>query len=232
MKKHTFKIDDIPAVIWGEQSENLFIAVHGDQSNKEDEVIQILAGVATSKGYQVLSFDLPAHGERKEETKSCKVQYAVEDLEKIMSYAKQHYKEINIYGCSIGAYFSMVAYKNEDIKQTLFLSPMVEMKQLIENMMMWFDISKERLEKEQEIATPMQTLYWDYYQYVVNHPIVWKKPTSILYGENDEVSQFDYIKEFVEDSNAGLTIVENGEHYFHTNEQLKIYKDWLIKTMK
>lgn len=27
---------------------------------------------------------------------------AVEDLEKIMNYSKQHYKEINLYGCSIG----------------------------------------------------------------------------------------------------------------------------------
>lgn len=44
----------------------IFIAVHGNMSNKEDAVIQILAEEADRKGYQVLSFDLPEHGERKE----------------------------------------------------------------------------------------------------------------------------------------------------------------------
>lgn len=33
--------------------------------NKEDTVIQILAEEALQKGYQVLSFDLPKHGEGK-----------------------------------------------------------------------------------------------------------------------------------------------------------------------
>ena len=35
-------------------------------SNKEDAVIQILAEEADRKGYQVLSFDLPERGEKKE----------------------------------------------------------------------------------------------------------------------------------------------------------------------
>ena len=29
--------------------------------------------------------------------------------------------------------------------------------------------------------------------------------------------------------NCDLTILENGEHYFHTEEQLKFYKKWLEK---
>ena len=65
MLKNNFKISNIPAVLWGEKSEKVFIAVHGNISNKEDAVIQILAEEANRKGYQVLSFDLPEHGERK-----------------------------------------------------------------------------------------------------------------------------------------------------------------------
>lgn len=65
MLKDNFKISNIPAVLWGAKSEKIFIAVHGNMSNKEDAVIQILAEEANQKGYQVLSFDLPEHGERK-----------------------------------------------------------------------------------------------------------------------------------------------------------------------
>ena len=31
-------IDSIPAMIWGEKSNKVYIAVHGNMSNKEDEV--------------------------------------------------------------------------------------------------------------------------------------------------------------------------------------------------
>ncbi len=56
------KINNIPSMIWGEKCNRVFIAVHGNMSNKEDEVIKIFAEKVISKGYQVLSFDLPEHG--------------------------------------------------------------------------------------------------------------------------------------------------------------------------
>ncbi|MGV2685868.1 alpha/beta hydrolase, partial [Clostridium perfringens] len=87
MFKNKFNISNIPAVLWGEKSEKLFIAVHGNMSNKEDVVIQILAEEARQKGYQVLSFDLPEHGERKSDSTPCKVQFCVSDLSIIMNYA-------------------------------------------------------------------------------------------------------------------------------------------------
>mgnify|MGYP000421793545 FL=1 len=39
----------------------------------------------------------------------------------------------------------------------------------------------------------------------------------------------DIIKNFSNKFNCDLTILENGEHYFHTEEQLKFYKEWLEK---
>lgn len=39
----------------------------------------------------------------------------------------------------------------------------------------------------------------------------------------------DTIKNFSNKFNCDLTILENGEHYFHTEEQLKFYKEWLEK---
>jgi len=65
MKKAHFTIESIPAILWGEPSEKLFIAVHGNMSSKDDEGIVIFAEEAINKGYQALSFDLPEHGDRK-----------------------------------------------------------------------------------------------------------------------------------------------------------------------
>ncbi len=232
MNKKRINIDSIPTIIWGEKSNKVFIAVHGNMSNKEDEVIRILAENVTSKGYQVLSFDLPEHGERKVDTNYlCKVQNCVEDLKKIIKFAKTNYEEINLWACSMGAYFCLLAYKDEDINSCLFLSPVVNMKIIIDNMMKWSNVSEEELKEKQEIKTNFgQTLYWDYYEYVKKNPINdWKPKTYILYGSKDNMQDESLIKDFSRHFNCELSVMEGGEHFFHTKEQLEYYEKWLIE---
>ena len=234
MKIEKNKINDIPAIVWGEKSKKLIIAVHGNMSNKEDEVIKILADIATNKNYQILSFDLPEHGERKNNKKYlCNVQNCVNDLKQIVKFAKENYEEINLWACSMGAYFSLLAYKNENIEKSMFLSPIVNMKIVIDNMMKWSNVTEGILRKRKEIKTDFGvTLYWDYYNYVKENKIKdWDKKTSILYGNKDNMQDESVIKGFASKFNCKLDILENGEHYFHTKEQLKYYKNWLNKIL-
>lgn len=231
MNKKKIKIEGIPSVEWGEKKSHVFIAVHGNMSDKEDTVIQLLAENAVKKGYQVLSFDLAEHGERKEENTPCKVQFCVQDLKKIILYAKQKWDNISLFACSMGAYFSLLAYKEEQLDQCLFLSPVVDMGRIISNMMTWFEITPEILQKKQEIETPIgQVLYWDYYSYVNEHPVdVWDIATAILYGAKDDLCEFETIENFAKIFQCKIEIMQEGEHYFHTSEQLDVYKDWLNK---
>ena len=234
MEVEKIKINNIPAVIWGEKSSKVYVAVYGNMSNKEDKVIKILAEKVINKGYQLLSFDLPEHGERKKDTKYlCKVQNCVADLKQIMKYAKENYNEINIWACSMGAYFSLLAYGEEEIKLCLFLSPVVNMKFIIDNMMMCSNISEDKLKEKKEIKTEFgQTLYWDYYKIVKENPIIkWDKKTYILYGDKDNMQNEDVIRKFTNDFNCKLSILKNGEHYFHTAEQLNYYENWLNKVI-
>lgn len=229
MIKHIFKINNIPAILWGDKSDKLFIAVHGNMSHKADEAIVILAEEALSKGYQVLSFDLPEHGDRRHEPYVCKVQTCLCDLGTVMNYAKSLSNSISLFGCSMGAYFSLLEYNHTPFTQCLFLSPVLNMERIINNMMTWFNISENELKIKREISTPIgQTLYWDYYCYVKKHPVTaWNNPTSILYGSEDKLCEFDTISEFVKKFNCNLQVMENGEHYFHTAEQLQYFRHWL-----
>ena len=43
MKTERINIGNIPSIIWGEKANKVFIAVHGNMSNKEDDVIKIFA---------------------------------------------------------------------------------------------------------------------------------------------------------------------------------------------
>ncbi len=229
MIQQKITLKNIPALVWGEKRDSVFLAVHGNCSHKEDVVIEILARQAVQNGYQVLSFDLPEHGERKDEDTICKVQVCVHELGEVLAYAQSRWSEISLFACSMGAYFSLLAYRNAGLKKALFLSPVVDMERIIRNMMTWFSVTPERLEREQSIETPIgQTLYWDYFRYVLENPVdTWNVDTRILYGKKDILVEYDTICRFIERFQAKLELVEDGEHYFHTDEQLAVYVRWV-----
>ena len=229
MKTKPISISSIPAVIWGEPSDKLILAVHGNQSSMTDVPIALLAEEADSLGFQVLSFDLPEHGERKDAPERCNPQNCSRDLAAVLAYAKANDEEISLFACSMGAYFSMLTYADEAFRQCLFLSPVVNMLHIIQNMMRWAQVSEAKLEQEQEIPTQYgPTLYWDYYQTVKANPILrWNHPTSILYGGKDELCAREDVTSFSEQFQCNLEIAEHAAHYFHTEEELSVYRDWL-----
>ena len=233
MKTQKLLIDQIPAVVWGEPSDRVFLAVHGNLSNKEDTIIRLLAEEAALHDIQVISFDLPEHGERAGIQPPCKVQFCVRDLRKVMDYAKSRWQQVSLFACSMGAYFSLLEYQGEPLHQALFLSPVVDMRRIIENMMTWFEVTEERLQELGEIQTPIgQTLYWDYYCYVRERPIEhWGSETAILYGENDTLCERDTIDAFTHRFPCKLEIVTGGEHFFHTPEQLVAFSAWLRQNL-
>jgi len=77
-----------------------------------------------------------------------------------------------------------------------------------------------------------EDLSWEYLSYVRSHPIRWNCPTAILYGSRDDLTSYDTIKAFAEKHQADLTIMENGDHWFHTEEQMKFLDSWIEGELK
>ena len=225
------KIGNIPVVLYGSASDKLFLYVHGKHSRKEEA--EYFAPIAERCGYQTLSFDLPEHGERAKESYPCSVQNGVRDLNEIYSFIKDKYSSISLYACSLGAYFSQVAFQEVKFDRCLLLSPILDMERLIRNMMKWSDISEDELKKIGEYQTSFgETLSWNYYEYVQNNPVKrWNSPTFILYGENDNLTEREVLDSFAGKHNCDVTIMPNGEHYFHTQEQLDFVDDWLQRVI-
>lgn len=229
MKKELLKIENIPAILWGEKSDKIYLCVHGKMSSKE--AAKGFAEIATQRGYQVISFDLPEHGDRKNEDYACNVWNGVRDLNIISNYIQQNWSDMSLYASSLGAYFSLLAYKELPLSKCLFLSPILDMRHLIENMMKWSNVSPEMLREKQEINTTMgETLYWDYYSYVKEHPIEkWIVPTAILYGAEDNLTEREIVDDFTRNFSCHLTVMQGSEHWFHTQEQLTFLEQWLDK---
>ena len=156
-------IGNIPSILWGNDSSRLYLYVHGQGGNKEEA--SFLAEKICVKGWQVLSFDLPGHGERKDENGSFDPWHVSPELDLVMKYVKRHWKQHALYANSIGAWFSMLCFEHERFENCLFVSPVLDMKQLILKMMSWANVTEEQLCREKIIPTSFgQTLTWEYWQ--------------------------------------------------------------------
>ena len=151
MANEHLNIKNIPAIIWGDTSSKVYLYIHGQGGYKEEA--EAFASIANRYGWQVLSIDLPEHGERKEERDLFNPWTIVPELLTVMQYAKNRWVDIALFANSIGAWFSMLSFKNENLEKCLFVSPVLDMKSLIQKMMSWANVSQERLRHEQTIPT-------------------------------------------------------------------------------
>ena len=104
---------------------------------------------------------------------------------------------IGIIANSIGAFYAMCALAGRGIGVAYFISPIVDL---------------ERIEGV--------TLDEEHLLYVRQHPIGWRVPTHILYGENDNLTSLETISDFARRTGATLEVMPGGEHWFHTPEQM------------
>ena len=144
----------------------------------------------------------------------------------------QAYGEVILIANSIGAFFAMSALGEKKIGKALLISPIVDMEKLITDMMQWADVSEDTLRCQGEIPTSFgETLSWDYLCYVRRHPIRWQIPTCILYGGKDNLTSIETISAFARQTGAVLTVMEEGEHWFHTEEQMRFLDAWVRDSM-
>ena len=154
-----------------------------------------------------------------------------EAREEFLAYFKAARKDgtkVLVIANSIGAFFVMQALDETRVDRALFVSPVVDMERLIETMMAGEGITEPELRQRGEIKTEFgETLSWRYLQDVQQHPIQWRVPTAILYGSGDALMPRETVEAFARRTGAALTVMESGEHWFHTEEQMQVLDGWV-----
>ncbi len=144
---------------------------------------------------------------------------------------KEEYGSITLVANSIGAYFAMHAGIGELLERAYFISPIVDMEKLILDMLGWAGATEEELRVRGEIPTAFgEKLSWDDLSYVRGHPLRWRVPTEILYGSGDRLTSRETMEAFARAQGAALTVLEGGEHWFHTPEQMAFLDAWIRRS--
>ena len=225
MKQQSLQIAGIPALLCGEESSKVYFYIHGKMGCKEEALP--FAELACPAGYQVLAIDLPEHGQRKGSAEKFLPWFALRDIRLVYQYSVLHWKQVSLRATSIGAWFAMLALEEKPIRNALFVSPVVDMEGLITNMMQYAHVTEQQLRRAGEIPTDLgETLSWPYLCWVREHPLHWHGRTQVLYGDQDALTSCTMIERFRRECGAHLTIMEGGEHWFHTPVQMAVLQSW------
>lgn len=193
---------------------NLVLYIHGKGGSAEE-----------AKHYEKL---FPEYDVAALNYKSCTPWEFSDEIKPQICDFLQNYRNITLIANSIGAYFAMDGMPQNQIKKAFLISPIVDMEKLICDMMVWAGTSERELEEKREIRTDFgETLSWEYLDYARKRKINWHVPTEILYGEKDNLTSRQTVAEFAKQCGAGFTVMQNGEHWFHTEEQMDFLDNWI-----
>lgn len=155
---------------------------------------------------------------------------ATEEFPRFFAGRRGRCGSLTLIANSIGAFFSMSSLDESLVDRAFLISPVVDMEKLIGNMMMWANVTEAELSEKLEIPTAFgERLSWRYLCYVREHPISWRVPTRILYGQHDDLTSLETISAFAKRIGAELAVMPGGEHWFHTDEQMGFLDDWITK---
>ncbi len=133
---------------------------------------------------------------------------------------------------SLGAYYTMNASVGDLIEKAFFISPIVNLERLILDIMAASGVSEEELKAKGLVPSAFgEDLSWEYLFYVRSHPIEWTVPTEILYGSEDNLTSLETVSAFAAAHGARLTVMDGGEHWFHTPEQMAFLDEWIRKSL-
>lgn len=204
----------LPAVLYGEKSDKVYLYLHGKQGCKEEAAA--LAPVLCGAGWQILAVDLPEHGERKndpDDKKECFPWTVIPEWKAVVKWLDERYSRVALCAVSVSAWFVMRTFRDRAFDHALFISPIADLRLVIEDMMARAGVTASDLGWKQHIPTAEgEMLHWDYYAYAAYQPINrWDTPTEILYAERDALQPRQVMEAFAARFGCRITAIP-GEH--------------------
>lgn len=220
-----FTLNGIPALRWGEPGGRAVVGVHGKFANKFDPIMALCGEVIASQGDQLITFDLPTHGDRNDDKKFNAMAASPEVLA-FTQLARSQSTEVSLLANSIGAYFSLCDTPAGTFKHAWLVSPLIDLEYYIRDVMAEYLVTEEQLAAETVIDTPRAVLEWSYLRFVQEHPPRLDIPCWIIRGDQDEMVPLNAISRFLKTPGCELVQIEGGRHFLGQLPYLNTVITW------
>ncbi len=227
-----FNLNYIPAILYGEPSDKVYMYVHRRKGCKEDA--QRFYEIVKEDGWQVLSIDLPGCGEREESREKMTPWVVSPELTLLYSYAREHWKKVGLRADGLGAYFSLVSCQLKRFDKVLFVSPIVDMAEHIDGLMAEREVQQDELKALGNIEISKNlVLTWDYFLYAHDYPItVWDSPTEIICTTKETLFNQKVLEAFVDRFGCNVTIEQDCSYWFNESGEDDILRKWVREKSK
>ena len=181
--------------------------------------------VIASQGDQLITFDLPTHGNRQDDKAFNPIE-ASPEVRMFAQLAHSQSTEIGLRAHSIRAYFSLCDTSAGTFERVWLVSPLLDLEYYIWDMMAEYSVTDEQLEAQTVIDTPRGVLDWPYLRFVEEHPAKLDTPIWIIRGDQDEVVPLGALSRFVGAPGVELVQVEGGKHFLGRPPYLDTLVAW------
>ncbi len=136
--------------------------------------------------------------------------------------------DITLIANSIGAFYSLYAGIDRLIRRAYFISPLVDMEQMILSLLRQTGATEDDLRQHGTLPAPFgETLVWNELCYVRTHPVSWRVPTRILCGGKETLVPFWTVRVFSQKTGAKVTVMDAAAHWFHMPAELAFLDRWI-----
>lgn len=241
-------IGGIPAKLYrAEDAAGTVLAVHGFAGSKESAAIEGLAGLVCRRGLNVLTYDLPAHGERSESADQLNAERCIGEMLAVEQYIKQNFGgDMYAFATSFGGMCLLLRLEqaSDSFKRIVLRVPAVNMSTSLVKIASMTDrgFSMEKARRQGFVicmAKEYRIPYRFYEQLLQSHCLRESKRWNdsrlfTIYAECDELVDIADTREFLRlNPEIGSVCIEGASHRMqneaHLSKALCAAADFLIK---
>ena len=224
MKISRFAMEQTPIVIYGEETDRAFLFFHWE--NRNCFAIEPFAELALAHGWQVVDAEMAQSGET-EEQRALHPWQPVLFLKNLLVHAKRRWENIGVFADSVGAWLCMLAFEGAGVERCLFLSPVLDMADVIASKLDQAGITPAQLRRQKTVSAGEYELTYDYFRWLQRHRAhALCENTAVLLGGQDPLVSKSSVQRFVGKEGAIITTLPGCDHWFETERAQQFAQDW------
>lgn len=213
--------------------ENMVIFGHGFAGHKDNKAAERLAGklVSKNKGYALMTFDLPCHGD--DVKKKLSLDDCITYYEYVIDEAKKKYgaKKLFLNATSFGGFLNLkyISEKGNPYDKIVLRSPAINMFKIVSSSLV-DEEAREKLRKGKEVTIGFDRKVIINQQFLddLENTCLFERDFMdfaddilVIHGTKDEIAPFEDSKQFCEDNVIEFVPIENADHRYMDLQKLE-----------
>ncbi len=223
-----------------EGAKKIVVICHGYGGSMQGRTVLSIAPLLVNKGIGAVSFNWPGHGNSIMSGEWFTVKNCLRDLDSVYEYISEKYPECTIYlmGTSFGGYMALLynSIYMRSVNKLAVRCCALDMRGIFEEKLIGDQL--RHLENYGSIMvddcdrpfTVTREFYKDLIKYdAITEFAAQRTKYLFVHGSDDEIAPLYDVREFCEDKDLDLEVIDNADHFMSDDNHLAICNNSILK---